>query len=112
MGSVHMSSTPTADLLDCPTVLHLSTNLAARRLCPVSWLIGLLESGVPPLRRLQQQVAHLGYPLTVLLFLVIEDKEAVLVSHPATTPGDARWMTSALLREESAQLLGEECPPD
>merc|ERR1712184_222588 len=100
--SVHMSSTPTVDL-SWATVKDPGTNLAARRLCTVSWSIGLPESSVPPLKRLQQQAAHLGHPLTVEK--VTKDKEAVLVSHPASTPGDARCLTSALTLAE-----GEKCP--
>merc|ERR1711990_47812 len=87
----------------CPHVKHPRTRLAARPLCTVSWSIGLPASSVPPLKRLQQQVAHLGHPLTVEK--VTKDKEAVLVSHPASTPGDARCLTSALTLAE-----GEKCP--
>ena len=59
-SSVHMSSTPTADL-SCPTVLDPSTQTAARPLWTVSWWIGLRVSSAHPLLRLWQKVACLGH---------------------------------------------------
>merc|ERR1712079_516313 len=59
-SSVHMSSTPTVDLL-CPTVLDPSTQTAARPLRTVSWWIGLRVSSAPHLLRLRQKVACHGH---------------------------------------------------